>query len=174
MVLTATTPTRTREITVHEADAHDLFLRALDLPIEHREAFLAEECPSPEVREEVEALLRALDEAEGFLDGSGGGAALEQVGTLIAGRYRLEVSSPGIDRPLVRLEDFEHYKGFEAKLETMTPAENGQKRYRGVIKGLQDNRVLVETDTGQVEIAFSDLAKAKLVLTDELIKAAAS
>ena len=46
MVLTATTPTRTREITVHEADAHDLFLRALDLPIEHREAFLAEERPA--------------------------------------------------------------------------------------------------------------------------------
>lgn len=101
-------------------------------------------------------------------------SALLDVEDPIAGRYRLEVSSPGIDRPLVRLEDFEHYKGFEAKLETMTPAENGQKRYRGVIKGLQDNRVLVETDTGQVEIAFSDLAKAKLVLTDELIKAAAS
>lgn len=92
----------------------------------------------------------------------------------IAGRYRLEVSSPGIDRPLVRLEDFEHYAGFEAKLETATPAENGQKRYRGVLKGLNSKNVLVETDTGQVEIPFADLAKAKLVLTDELIKKAAA
>ncbi len=74
---------------MHEADAHDLFLRALDLPNEHRAGFLAEECPSPELREEVEALLQALDEAEGFLDGTVSGATQEQVGTLIAGRYRL-------------------------------------------------------------------------------------
>lgn len=101
-------------------------------------------------------------------------SALLDVEDPIAGQYRLEVSSPGIDRPLVKLQDFEHYTGYEAKLERHTPAENGQKRFRGIIKGLQDNNILVETDTGRVEIPFADLAKAKLVLTDELIKAAAS
>lgn len=101
-------------------------------------------------------------------------SALLDVEDPIAGRYRLEVSSPGIDRPLVKLEDFEHYAGFEAKLERHTPSENGQKRFRGVLKGLQDKNILVETDTGPVQIPFADLAKAKLVLTDELIKAAAS
>ncbi len=100
-------------------------------------------------------------------------SALLDVEDPIEGKYRLEVGSPGIDRPLVRPEDFEHYAGYEAKLEIATPLENGQRRFRGVLKGLQDKNVLVETDRGQVELPLSELTKAKLVLTDKLIKAAA-
>lgn len=100
-------------------------------------------------------------------------SALLDVEDPIEGKYRLEVSSPGIDRPLVQAADFEHYAGYEAKLEIATPLENGQRRFRGVLKGLQDKNVVVETDRGQVELPLSELTKAKLVLTDKLIKAAA-
>ncbi len=89
----------------------------------------------------------------------------------INGAYRLEVSSPGIDRLLIEPEDFEIYKSFEVKIETLTPNENGQKRFRGVLDGIKENKVLVTTDTGSVEIPHGAITKAKLVLTDELIKA---
>lgn len=89
----------------------------------------------------------------------------------IGGAYRLEISSPGIDRLLINKNDFEEYKNFEAKLEITTPAENGQKKFRGRLQGLKDDIILLTTDQGDVEIPFSMLAKAKLVLTDELIKA---
>lgn len=89
----------------------------------------------------------------------------------ISGAYRLEVSSPGIDRPLMRLEDFETYKGFEAKLETDMPNANGQRRFKGVLKGVKEENVAVETDQGLEEIPFAALVKAKLVLTDGLVKA---
>ncbi len=101
-------------------------------------------------------------------------SAVMDVEDPINGAYRLEVSSPGIDRLLMQEKDFEDYKGFEAKLETLMPSENGQKRYRGIINGIKDNNVLVTTDTGEVEIPYSSLAQAKLVLTDELIKATAN
>ncbi len=92
----------------------------------------------------------------------------------ISGAYRLEVSSPGIDRMLVKETDFATYKGFVAKIETLTPDANGQKRWRGVLNGIKDNKILVTTeDQGDVEIPYSALAKAKLILTDELIKATA-
>ncbi len=97
-------------------------------------------------------------------------AAVLDVEDPISGAYRLELSSPGIDRLLVREKDFEDYSGFEAKLETAMPNENGQKRFRGVIKGIENSNVLLNTDTGDVEIPFGALSKAKLVLTDELIK----
>lgn len=87
--------------------------------------------------------------------------------------YRLELSSPGIDRPLVRLRDFETYTGLEAKLEMDMPDENGQKRFRGRLKGLEGEMIRLETDRGEVDIPFGALAKAKLVLTDELIRATA-
>lgn len=91
----------------------------------------------------------------------------------INGAYRLEVSSPGIDRMLITPEDFEDYKSFDVKIETTTPAENGQKRFRGVLEGIKDNKVLMTTDQGEVEIPHGAIVKAKLVLTDELIKATA-
>jgi ribosome maturation factor RimP len=90
----------------------------------------------------------------------------------IDGAYRLEVSSPGIDRPLVRLEDFETYAGHVAKLETAMPNENGQKKFRGTLKGVSGEKIAIDTDQGALEIEYGALVKAKLVLTDELIKSA--
>lgn len=93
----------------------------------------------------------------------------------IDGAYRLEVSSPGIDRQLIHKKDFEDNKGFEAKIESLVPSpENGQKKFKGRLQGLKDDKILLTTDQGDVEIPFSSVAKAKLVLTDELIKATAN
>ncbi len=85
--------------------------------------------------------------------------------------YKLEISSPGIDRRLIKEQDFNDYKNFEIKIETNMPAENGQKRFRGILNGIKDKKILVTTDQGDVEIPYSSLSQAKLVLTDELIKA---
>ncbi len=92
----------------------------------------------------------------------------------IKGAYRLEISSPGIDRPLVRLEDFETYEGFEVKLESAMANENGQKRFRGILKGLDGENIQIETDQGDATVPFSNLTKAKLVMNDELIKKTAN
>jgi len=92
----------------------------------------------------------------------------------IKGAYRLEVSSPGIDRPLISLEDFKHYEGFEVKLESDVAAENGQKRFRGILKGLNGDNILIDTEQGETEIPFGNLTKAKLVMNDDLIKKTAS
>jgi len=92
----------------------------------------------------------------------------------IQGAYRLEVSSPGIDRPLISLDDFKHYQGHEVKVETKVPTESGQKRFRGLIGAIKDELITVQTDQGDVELAFSALGKAKLLLTDELMKKTAN
>jgi len=101
-------------------------------------------------------------------------SAVMDVEDPINGAYRLEVSSPGIDRLLFDENDFDEYKGFEVKIETAIPTENGQKRFRGFLNGIKDNKVLVKTDQGDIEIPYSSLSKAKLVLSDELIKATAN
>lgn len=98
-------------------------------------------------------------------------SAILDVEDPIKSNYRLEISSPGIDRFLMKPEHFEKYKGFEAKLETDTPAENGQRKFRGVIANIENEKILVKTDTGDVEIPYHAITKAKLVMTDELIKA---
>ncbi len=98
-------------------------------------------------------------------------SAVMDVEDPIKNAYRLEVSSPGIDRFLLKIEHFDKYKGFEVKLETDTPAENGQRKFRGFLNGVMDNKILVKVDTGDIEIPYSALTKAKLVMTDELIKA---
>lgn len=101
-------------------------------------------------------------------------SALLDVEDPVNGPYRLEVSSPGIDRPLIKIEDFERFTGLEAKLETFMPTSEGQKKFRGRLQGIKDgNVILLNTDQGEAEIAFDALAKAKLVLTDELINATA-
>jgi ribosome maturation factor RimP len=84
--------------------------------------------------------------------------------------YTLEVSSPGIDRPLTRPQHFERFAGFEARLETRVPIE-GRKRFKGRLRGLDAGAVAIDTQEGPARIPFEDLTKAKLVLTDELIEA---
>lgn len=84
--------------------------------------------------------------------------------------YRLEVSSPSVDRLLVRESDYERYTGFIAKIELETPLE-GQKRFRGTIEEKKDGEIALKTDTGLVNLPFRDISKAKLVMTDDLMKA---
>jgi len=93
----------------------------------------------------------------------------------IAGEYLLEVSSPGIDRPLTRLMDFDLFEGFEARLETDRMVE-GRKRFKGIVAGVEGDHVAIDLD-GEEETAlipFEWLADAKLVLTDELLKRGAA
>lgn len=84
--------------------------------------------------------------------------------------YRLEVSSPGIDRLLVREKDYTDHMGLEAKIELEAPL-NGQKKFRGRIQSINGNTVvLVTEDQGEVTLSLPDIRKAKLVMNDELIK----
>jgi ribosome maturation factor RimP len=83
--------------------------------------------------------------------------------------YTLEVSSPGIDRPLTRLKDFETFEGYEAKIET-SELIDGRKRFKGILAGVEGDEVLVNIEEGTVGLKFDWLTDAKLVLTDELIK----
>jgi ribosome maturation factor RimP len=83
--------------------------------------------------------------------------------------YTLEVSSPGIDRPLTRLKDFDVFEGYEAKLET-TELIDGRRRFKGVLAGIDGDEVLINVDEGTIGLKFDWLSDAKLVLTDDLIK----
>jgi ribosome maturation factor RimP len=94
----------------------------------------------------------------------------------IAGSYHLEVSSPGIDRPLVRPSDFEVWSGYEAKIEVKQPID-GRKRFRGMLEGFEDGEVRIEIDLGEagrnvIGIPMALVGEARLVLTDELIREA--
>jgi ribosome maturation factor RimP len=82
--------------------------------------------------------------------------------------YTLEVSSPGIDRPLTRLADFDRWEGYEARLE-MDEAVDGRKRFKGILAGTEGSEVLIEVDEGTIGLEFDWLSDAKLVLTDELV-----
>ena len=94
----------------------------------------------------------------------------------VSGAYRLEISSPGIDRPLVRPSDFEDWSGHEAKIELQEPVD-GRRRFKGVLEGFEDGEVRIKADTGEQGIQLLGLpvhliSDAKLVLTDELIREA--
>ncbi|MBL4692166.1 MAG: ribosome maturation factor RimP [Magnetovibrio sp.] len=91
----------------------------------------------------------------------------------ISSEFTLEVSSPGIDRPLTKLKHFESWAGFDAKIELSKGLEDGRKRYTGRLLGLGENdTVLIENEAGEtIALPFDDLYRAKLLLTDELIAA---
>jgi ribosome maturation factor RimP len=101
-------------------------------------------------------------------------SAILDVENVLDGAYFLELSSPGIDRPLTRLKDFDKYKDNEVRVEMDTPV-NGQKKFKGMLKGIQGDNILLtlEEDGGDVSLPFSSLAKAKLLLTDALMGAVA-
>jgi ribosome maturation factor RimP len=89
--------------------------------------------------------------------------------------YHLEISSPGIDRPLVRASDFERWSGYEAKVEMAVPLE-GRKRFRGFIRGVEGEAAVIEMPDVKegldpiARLPLTDLGEAHLVLTDELIR----
>lgn len=87
----------------------------------------------------------------------------------ISDAYTLEVSSPGIDRPLTRLKDFEDWEGHEAKIET-DELIDGRRRFKGVLAGIEGDEVLINIPEGTVGLKFDWLSDAKLILTDELIR----
>lgn len=102
-------------------------------------------------------------------------SALLDVEDPIPGEYNLEVSSPGIDRPLTRPKDFERWQGFDAKIELGEPID-GRKRFRGLIQGFENGEVLLEvelegfSEPQVIGLPFEQVSEAKLVMTDSLIK----
>lgn len=99
-------------------------------------------------------------------------SAILDVEDPIEDEYTLEVSSPGIDRPLTRLKDFETFEGYEVKIET-TEMIDGRRRFKGALAGVENDDVLLSIDNNGEEVTiglnFDWLSDAKLVLTDELI-----
>ena len=87
----------------------------------------------------------------------------------IQGEFDLEISSPGIDRPLMSLEDFERFIGHEAKLETAVMTD-GRRRYKGVILAVEGDVIVLAAEQGEQRLHFAALSDARLVLTDKLIE----
>ena len=99
-------------------------------------------------------------------------SALLDVEDPISESFTLEVSSAGVDRPLTRLSDFGRFKGFKAKVETRFLVD-GRRRFSGTLGGVEEgDKVRIATDEGEALVSFSDMAKAKLIATDELFEAA--
>ncbi len=95
-------------------------------------------------------------------------AAILDVEDPISGSYELEVSSPGIDRPLTRLSDFARFAGYEAKIEVAIPID-GRRRWAGRLLGLDGEQVRLDAVDGKVSLPFAAITKARLVLSDDLI-----
>ncbi|HEV2336067.1 MAG TPA: ribosome maturation factor RimP [Stellaceae bacterium] len=98
-------------------------------------------------------------------------SALLDVADPIAGTYMLEISSPGIDRPLVRPEDYDRFAGFEARIDLSTPLD-GRKRFRGRLLGRAEEHIRLIGDAGEVRLPLAAILRAKLILTDDLLAAA--
>ncbi|MFY0693179.1 MAG: ribosome maturation factor RimP [Paracoccaceae bacterium] len=96
-------------------------------------------------------------------------SAILDVEDPIADEYNLEVSSPGIDRPLTRIKDFDTWEGYEAKIETDEMID-GRRRFKGELAGTEGDEVLITIEEGTIGLKFDWLSDAKLVLTDDLIR----
>jgi ribosome maturation factor RimP len=114
--------------------------------------------------EDCEAISRRLSDKLDALEAEGRDP--------IEGGYRLEVSSPGIDRPLTRRSDYADWAGHEARLK-LAHEVDGAKQVSGTIQGIDGNTVRIASPKGIREIPFQSIASAKLLLTDALIKATA-
>jgi ribosome maturation factor RimP len=88
----------------------------------------------------------------------------------IEGDYVLEISSPGIDRPLTRLMDFARWAGHEVKIERKAPDAAGRKRFKGQLLGLDGTDIVLEVEGARVTFAHATIAEAKLVLTNKLVE----
>ena len=100
-------------------------------------------------------------------------SAFLDVADPIAGAYTLEISSPGIDRPLVRPEDYDRFSGYQVQIELSEPV-GGRKRFRGRLLGVADGEVRLATEGGDASFPLAAVARAKLVITDKLIAASRS
>jgi ribosome maturation factor RimP len=89
---------------------------------------------------------------------------------VIEGEYVLEVSSPGIDRPLTRLTDFARWSGHEARIELVAPDATGRKRFKGKLLGLDGSSIVVDVDSARFSFPLGAIAEAKLLLSDALIQ----
>jgi ribosome maturation factor RimP len=98
-------------------------------------------------------------------------SVLLDVADPIACAYTLEISSPGIDRPLVRAEDYDRFRGFEARIELRVPVD-GRKRFRGRLLGIAEGDIRLATAAGETRLPLVLVARAKLVITDELLNTA--
>ena len=85
------------------------------------------------------------------------------------GEYDLEISSPGIDRPLISVEDFQRFIGHDAKLETAAMID-GRRRWKGQIKAVEGDVIVLAAEGGEARLKFAQLSDARLVLTDKLIE----
>lgn len=119
----------------------------------------------------AERLDRAMMDVEDCAQISRAVSPLLDVDDPIEEAYSLEVSSPGVDRPLVRRDDYDRFAGFEAKIE-MAYLIDGRKRFTGRLVGLVDDTVQVLVEGETQDLPFEDIVKAKLVLTDDLLAAA--
>lgn len=97
-------------------------------------------------------------------------SALLDVDDPIDDAYTLEVSSPGIDRPLVGRDDFDRYAGFDARIETNRPID-GRRRFKGRLQGMNGDAVLINVDGDEVSVGLADVQRAKLLMTDALLAA---
>ena len=113
---------------------------------------------------DCEQLSRALSERLDALEAEGADA--------IDGGYRLEVSSPGIDRPLTRLQDYSDWSGHEARIRLAEP-QDGARQVTGDIAGVEGQTIRITTPKGERVVDFANIASAKLLLTDKLINATA-
>jgi ribosome maturation factor RimP len=95
-------------------------------------------------------------------------SALLDVADPIAGAYMLEVSSPGIDRPLVQPEDYDRFAGLEARIDLASPVD-GRKRFRGRVLGRDGDHVRLAVEGSELRLPLGEIARAKLVLNDELL-----
>jgi ribosome maturation factor RimP len=98
-------------------------------------------------------------------------SALLEIEDPIKGTYTLEVSSPGLDRPLVRIGDFERFQGYQAKIEVNRPLD-GRRRFKGRLLGVEGDNVRILVDGVEVDLPHPDIHRAKLLMTDDLIAAA--
>ena len=103
-------------------------------------------------------------------------SALLDVEDPLPGAYTLEVSSPGLDRPLMRIGDYDRFAGYEARVETRRLID-GRKRFRGRLNGVRGDAIVIDCpgkdgETDEHVIAFADVLRGKLLLSDELIAAA--
>ena len=129
-------------------------------------------------RRTLQLMIERKDRAEITVDDcaivSRAASARLDVDDPIPGAYDLEVSSPGIDRPLVRPADYQRFAGFEARIELQRPV-NGKRRFMGTLRGLDDeDNVSVGVDGNDLSIPHAEIKAAKLVLTDALIEASRS